>query len=1203
MPTRLKSLELHGYKTFASKSLLEFAGDITAIVGPNGSGKSNVADAMRWVLGEQSYSLLRAKKTDDMIFAGSERRPRSGMASATITFNNEDNWLPIDYSEVSITRRAYRDGQNEYLLNGQRVRLKEINELLGRSGLAERTYTVIGQGLVDAALSLKPEERRRFFEEAAGIQIYRRRRDEALGRMETTRRNMDRALDILSEIKPRMRSLERQAERVDEYERLTADLRLLLRDWYGYHWQRTQQEITHAQDVFHVRENALKQAQTRLRGVEQQVAKIRHQLQDMRDQLNVWHAQSSSLHGEREQISKKLAVMDERQRALSDQKTDFASTMNRLQDELTILKDRLASYQEERKQLQQEVEEASQRVEETNQQLKLKLGERAVLENAIRNLRRDLTQLETEQVRLTASKNELQNRSKSLVDSLQSLDEQIAREENLYAKSRKASEDLAVEFRQAEDDLAQMEAEYESQQKKVRDIRQSLDEKKQKASVLMVDISRVQAQLKVLIEAERSFSGLNQGSQLLLKSFQGGKVHGRYRALNGLLEIPAGYEIAAAALMGELLDAVVVESGGDIHEALQLLEKGETGRTVLLPTEHLRGQELESVIPSAGCLGRFSDLITVPDDIADVVKLLFGQSFIMESREAALDLSFHLPPTACAVTLQGEIFRGDGVVIASREGGKTGILSRPRERKELQSLLTDKEKSIDILNNSIEVEEKNLQAMLAAERTIQANVRTLQNERTSAEKALRQVELEARQVEQRLAFLRGQHQKNVAQLESTTADIQKTSSRLENNVQHVESLQQQIKEKQRSLNDITINDLQREENHWRTQLAVATRALQDAETRVGDFERNMKSTETQLRLLQERISTQDTETENLSAEKKNLVANEEDIKHKIEELAGKIQPAEEQLQGLEQTYNSTQDDLTIAQQAASAAERHETQAQIELTRQRDSLESLREKVMEDFGLVAFQYEGEISGQQTLPFADMVEQLPAISELPAGLNDEIRRNRAQLRRLGAINLDAKKEFEEVYERHEFITQQLDDLRHADEDLQKVITELNELMRLEFRKTFDAVASEFKGLFTRLFGGGTARLEMTDEDNPTETGIEIHAKLPGRREQSLALLSGGERSLTAVALVFSLLKVSPTPFCILDEVDAMLDESNVGRFCDLLSELAGMGTQFIVITHNRGTVQASDVIYGVTKGNDSASQLISLKLDEVSEEMAQ
>ena len=327
---RLKSLELHGYKTFASRTEFQFADKVTAIVGPNGSGKSNVADSLRWVLGEQSFSLLRGKKTEDMIFAGSEQRPRASMASATVTFDNSEAWLPIDFTEVAITRRAYRDGENEYLLNGQRVRLKDISELLAKSGLAERTYTIIGQGLVDTALALKAEERRRLFEEAAGIGLYRTRREESLKRLETTRHNLERVQDILVELQPRLRSLERAARRVQEYEQVKADLRLLLRDWYGYHWHREQQDLTAAREAASLQETDLEKAKASYAGLDEKLAAVREQIAGLRARLNSWHRQSAQLHTRRETLSRDLAVADERARALAEQGQAARAELTRL---------------------------------------------------------------------------------------------------------------------------------------------------------------------------------------------------------------------------------------------------------------------------------------------------------------------------------------------------------------------------------------------------------------------------------------------------------------------------------------------------------------------------------------------------------------------------------------------------------------------------------------------------------------------------------------------------------------------------------------------------------------------------------------------------------------------------------------------------------------------------------------------------------
>jgi chromosome segregation protein len=336
MPLRLKSLELQGYKTFASRTLFEFSGGITAIVGPNGSGKSNIADALRWVLGEQSYGLLRAKKTEDMIFAGSESRTRAGMASAAILFDNGDNWLPVDFSEVAMGRRAYRDGRNDYLLNGQHVRLREINELLAQSGLSERTYTILGQGLVDASLALKADERRRLFEEAAGVGLYRARREETIRRLETTKRNLERVLDIMSEVEPRLRSLDRQARRAREYARLQNDLRLVLLDWYGYHWHKAQQQLNDSREILRQQENRQSQARESFQGVQSEYVSFRKRILELRTQLSDWNRESSDLHSQRESVSRELAILEERQRSLLNSRQSVTLERDRI-DQIVLI--------------------------------------------------------------------------------------------------------------------------------------------------------------------------------------------------------------------------------------------------------------------------------------------------------------------------------------------------------------------------------------------------------------------------------------------------------------------------------------------------------------------------------------------------------------------------------------------------------------------------------------------------------------------------------------------------------------------------------------------------------------------------------------------------------------------------------------------------------------------------------------------------
>ena len=364
MPLRLKSLELQGYKTFASRSVFEFASGITAIVGPNGSGKSNIADSLRWVLGEQSYTLLRGKKTEDMIFSGSEHRARAGMAQATVTFDNSTQWLPLDFAEVALSRYAHRDGRNEYMLNNQHIRLREINELLAQAGLSERTYTMLGQGLVDASLALKADDRRRLFEEAAGVGLYRTRRDEALRRLADTERNLERVLDILAELEPRLRSLERQAKRTVEFSRAQADLKLVLREWYGYHWHLAQKELTDARESVRAQELRVTEARELHERTRAEYSSFRERLIGLRSRLSDWHRQSAEMHNQRETLSRELAVLEERRRSLTNVQASILSDQEHVMNEIQFARERFAEAEQEAEKIRAEHEEAKGKLED-----------------------------------------------------------------------------------------------------------------------------------------------------------------------------------------------------------------------------------------------------------------------------------------------------------------------------------------------------------------------------------------------------------------------------------------------------------------------------------------------------------------------------------------------------------------------------------------------------------------------------------------------------------------------------------------------------------------------------------------------------------------------------------------------------------------------------------------------------------------------
>jgi chromosome segregation protein len=1198
MPLRLKSLELQGYKTFASKTNFEFAEGITAVVGPNGSGKSNIADSLRWVLGEQSYGLLRAKKTEDMIFNGSEGRPRAGMASATIVFDNTNGWLPVDFSEVAMTRRAYRDGRNDYLLNGQHVRLRDLNEILAQAGLSERTYTILGQGMVDASLALKSDERRRLFEDAAGIGLYRSRRDETLKRLETTQRNLERVLDILAELEPRLKSLERQAKRTQDFLQVQADLKLLLREWYGYHWHASQRDLADARTIAHTQETKLAEAREGYQDLLSGFSASRTHLADLRSHLSGWNRQSAQLLVQRETISRELAVLEERRRALLESQNQAQGELERIEMDIEREGARSSEVQKELERIRSELADAHVQEQDVRAQLSLRTNKKQEIEDRLQVSRHKLSTLNGEKAQYQARLDELKNRMDNHRNRLGSADISIqqveAQIERVQAELSSASAVRDLELHQ----YNQAEAEVARINQRLAEIEANRFKQVEERTRKLTEFSRLQAQLDVLDQAEQSLAVYADGARILLEAGRNARIRGVRGALSASLDVPSELEAAIAAALGEALDGVIVTSGIDVDAALAVLEADSSGRATVLPLEWLEARKplkVEAVHPVVGVA---SQLIRFPDELQQAVEIFLGQTVVVKDRSSARSI---LKSTGArnVVTLKGEVFRSDGSVQAGREN-RTGSISRPRQRREIQESLGNAQASLNALNFSIE---KILTEQAAAQKEIERADQVMKDSKSRLDEAISTVQ----QAELGLQAARQKQDWQMAQKESLARDLSTAEEERERLVIDRDSVEGKIISAQEEIRHISgelvsldLDELNNQVVFWNTRAQVSEQAAAEAEKRLEERKQASVRIETLRENMVARIREIESTLVALDGEKGTLLDKEHGLNREIAELRTVIDPAEQKLLAAEQEEMAFQEKETAGLKALQIVERQNTQVQLDLARKQEAIENLRRRVEDDFGLVLFEYEVPMEGAVPLPLGDMVETLPVVTELAPGLEDSLAQKKAQIRRMGSINVEAKVEYEQTLERFNYMSAQIEDLREAEEDLRQVIAELDELTQKEFTRTFEAVATRFKEIFVRLFGGGSARLVLTDPNNLTETGIDIEAKLPGKREQGLALLSGGERSLTAIALVFALLKVSPTPVCVMDEVDAMLDEANVGRFRDLLMELS-QETQFVIITHNRNTVQAADVIYGITMGRDSASQMISLKLDEVTEDM--
>ena len=889
---RLKSIELNGFKTFATKSAFEFADEVTVIVGPNGSGKSNIADAVRWVLGEQSYKMLRGKKTADMIFSGSEERAQAGMATATIVFDNTDGWLPIDFSEVSITRRAYRDGKNEYLINGQQVLLRDINELLAQSGLAERTYTIIGQGLVDAALALKAEERRNLFEEAAGIGLYRSRREDAEKRLEKTRRNLERVEDILAELKPRLRSLERQASRSEKHAQVKEDLQVLMREWYGYHWYRIQERVKGTAQREKESHRRLISARERQAALDQQLSEDQSQVQGLRARLNSWHRELAQQHAQREEITRDLAVSRERMRSLKKQLQELELDQERLMEQKAVFQERVEQTREEVDRLRDQEAEARSQVDALKEAIAGREEERSRLESDLERNREEINLLEKKISRNQAKQEEQAAQVERKRVRVSGAEQAVAGAETALEKREGAVAQAKSNLERVREARQKADQKLENQRKEIKEGEAYRKQQADKVSRLETRISRLEAELEVLQQAEKKLAGYANGARLLLERSRKGDLPGTLGALSTHLEVEERLERPIAAALGEYLDAVIVEKESTSRQALELLLK-KTTKGAILP--------LESMVPPEpvqprenlpGLIGIAADLVEAPAQLRPAVDLLLGHVFLVENREDVPRVLRGQPLDARAVTLQGEVYFSSGQKLAGNEG-QPSTLSRSRQRRTGEEKLAQTRERAERVHHQLkEVDQKIDQLREQEERSLQQLEQARAREE-EIQQVHRQAVLDLDQARQQIDWEKSQRQNLVDEIEAGQQEISRLAEEEEGFRRELAEREEQVSQLTRSLHQISLAEERQQMAHWETQLAVNKRALSDAGERLGDREEALLEVKKELDQTRQDIRDARQGIDRLGRQGEEYSTAEVDIEEKIsqlEELISKTRP-------------------------------------------------------------------------------------------------------------------------------------------------------------------------------------------------------------------------------------------------------------------------------------------------------------------------
>jgi len=1262
---RLNHLTLQGYKSFATKTEFLFPTGITAVVGPNGSGKSNIADGIRWVLGEQRMRALRGRSGADMIFAGGRRRARSGMAEVSLTLDNSDGWLPIEFSEVTITRRAYRSGDSEYLINGARVRLRDITELLAEGGLGQRAYIVIGQGLVDAALSLRPQERRTLFEEAAGISLYRARREDAVRRLDETQHNLERVYDIINEITPRLQRLERETEQVEEHRRLTAHLERLQRTWYGYHWGRQQVALGRVLEMAAALEANLERRQEEVSALSERLVQVRQQESELRARLRDWHRESADIHDRANEVQRELAVAEERARLLKVRREELLAELEplsgqqeaqaekvaqararveQLERDLAERKQRLADLEREWVTVQEQAQEPARQRAQVEQELRAQRARLERLNQAFLDVRAEAARRASEQAVAEERARQLQARREEILAELEPLDGQREAQAERVAQARAQVEQLERGLAERKRRLADMEREWAAVQEQAQEPERQHIRMEQELHSRRAQLERLnQALLQVRAEAARLAGEQAALSQMRdaraardagVRALQQADLDNVLGPLAALIQVVPEWERAVEAALGIDLQAVVVERASVVEEVRRALESA-GGRLTLLPLDTLR-----PIPPLPSGALRAADVVTCDERVRPAVETVLGAVALCDDLAVARALLPAMPPGSRCVTGTGIVLRADGALSVG-QAGTGGILAGERSHRELPARLEEAQHRGQEIEEQQQAEAGRIAALEAelgeldrqataareeAAQVVRERLGTARTEDAVAEETLRNqraaLQREKALLERlgtQMTVLRGQAGELEAEQTAIVARLQGLRAEVREcggvGVWEGHQRCQEIEEQRRAgAEQVTALEARLEELAQQVAAAseeaarVERERVGKARTEVAVAEEALRSQQaarqretTLLERLRAQVSARHQRAEELEVEQAAIVARTQELRLDVSQMEAQlrqvrlhIQPAEEKLVCLREEQAALEAQERRARDRVRDTEARHGRAQLDVARCRDELRLLARRIEEDLGLVELELAESVTAQTPLPLRPLVSQLPVVEELPGGLEEEIQRLKARLRRLRSVNPNAPADYAEVQERHLFLTEQYADLETASAQLRQVVGELDELMEAAFGEIFDAVAVRFSETFAALFDGGSARLELTEPDDLMNTGVDIVARPPGKRAQRLALLSGGERALTATALLFALLHVSPAPFCVLDEVDAMLDEANVARFRTLLEELAQQ-TQFIVITHNRGTVEAADTIYGVSMGSEGVSQVVSLKLD--------
>ena len=1179
----LKSIEIHGFKSFANKIVFQFHNGITGIVGPNGSGKSNVADAVRWVLGEQKVKQLRGASMQDVIFAGTELRKPQGFASVAITLDNGDHKLPVDYDEVTITRRIYRSGESEYLMNGSVCRLKDINELFYDTGIGKEGYSIIGQGQIDKILSGKPEERRELFDEAAGIVKFKRRKVVAQKKLEDEKQNLVRVTDILTELEKQVGPLAKQSETAKEYLRLKEELRrcdanAFLLETEEIRVQKKELEEKEAIVSGHLEETkaASENLKKEYDSLTASIARLDQQLAGKREE----HTGAGMLKGN---LEGQIGVLKEQINTERMNAEHIAARMAAIDGELQEKSSQMAGYEKERDEVdaeaeaclkrQTEAEDALRRTEEAAMLLDRRIEEGKTL--IIANLNEKASLAARKQRYATMLEQAQVRRSEVAQRLLKFKSDESVQDEQLKVEHRKLDE---VEDRLAALSERQSGAEgrMDELEQEVRRLNKNLNDTQQQYHTSHTKLES----LRNLAERYEGYGGSIRRVMEVRDRVKG--IHG---VVADIIATEKKYEVAVETALGGSIQNIVTDSEQTAKQLIEYLKKNKYGRATFLPLTSVSGRggfSQEAALKEPGIIGLANRLVQVEPQYEGLADYLLGRVVVAENIDRAIAVAKKYRYSLRIVTLEGELLSAGGSMTGGAFKNTSNLLGRRREIEELEEACRKALVRVDDIQRELALNE----GLLAEEK-----------ENLEALKAERQEEI----------LRRNTIQIGIAGLEEKKAEIAESSTDM---VRENRDLEEQLKELNRSQSDLSreeslleeknkaadkeIEELGRQLEEEREAGALRREELAKAQLETSGLHQKHQFAMENIRRVREEMKRLDEERSSLGAgaggSSQVIREKEEEIARLRELIANAEKTAARLAEELEKALQDREE--RTARQGEFFEKREQLSGEVsrldkELFRLQGQQEKLTERLDGYVDYMWNEYELTYSRAEELRDGSMTA-LPELKKRTEALKSSIRA-------LGNVNVNAIEDYKEISERYEFMKGQHEDLIKAETVLLDIIQELDTGMRRQFEEKFREIRSEFDKVFKEMFGGGSGKLELLEEEDILEAGIQIIAQPPGKKLQNMMQLSGGEKALTAIALLFAIQNLKPSPFCLLDEIEAALDDSNVDRFANYLHKLTKY-TQFIVITHRRGTMMAADRLYGITMQEKGVSTLVSVNLIE-------